>query len=120
MRGQYPTLTFVESSGGWIAEQGDLAGSGSTSYSALYDLARKQDDTGYQTPDDLCHYCDGAGDFMVSVRNVGNGWSQRMTHPHYPIRVECSYCAGTGYSDEAIREAAQAESEWRRDWEAAA
>lgn len=120
VRATYPTLRFVPSSGGWTAEQGDVAAAGSTSASALYHLAQKLGDPGYRTPDDLCLYCDGAGDFLISVNDTGSGWSMRMTHHLHPLRVECSACEGTGYSADSREQAAEADREVSRDREWAA
>lgn len=97
----HPTLSYVRSSGGYVAETADgrTAAGGSTAQAALAHLTRKLARAEGVFPEPgACPDCFGDGHFEVS--RLERGGYQHIAGTR-PILFECSLCEGEGIDREA-------------------
>lgn len=114
----FPTLTFVRSSRGYVAETRDrqTANAASSAQSALAGLVGKLARAEGQFPaPGACPDCYGDGHFEVSIIDHGDGFSRHAGTR--PFLIECTRCEGSGLDDpsEAI-ELAEAADREAREW----
>lgn len=119
----FPTLSFIRSSRGYVAETADrqTASAASTAQAALAGLVGKLARAEGQFPaPGACSDCYGDGHFEVSIIDHGDGFSRHAGTR--PFLIECERCVGTGLDDpsEAIELAEAAEREAREHLEVAA
>lgn len=99
-----PILSYVRSSGGYVAETADrkTAAGGASAQSALSALETKLAHADGRFPrEGDCPACFGAGHFEVSIRRDG---ASSIIAGRAPFLFECTRCEGTGMSEDEVAE----------------